>query len=331
MKKILFVILVLAAGFWSCSSDDEKGGDLGYVNVTIDSESGKLKSHVQPGGQTIWNENDKVIMIDADGSLQEFSYSEETAKSSGKFSGMLKSGQGKQVYKTFHAPERSRTTLQGNTLVVERGAIDLDAKEESYNSSIFGSYCPMVAIPIEFDANNADDTKSYQFYHLTTMIMGKLSLRPVDTEIRSKVFDNVRFEVFALNGKKPFYTTIKLDMDMLTTTSGLKDLSSYIVNKADESVKIDHMITTMNFKDREDFTVDDLLTEYSDMGGFPIPIIALPTDDNFNYKASMSFYKGEELVLKFEGEGEGTAKGLAPAGLNILNFDRHKLVFGGVN
>ena len=321
MRKIIFVMLVLATGFWSCSQNDEKGGDLGYVDVTIGSKSGQLKSYVAPGGQTSWNVGDDVMVMAEDGDIQKFSYLEETPKSSALFKGMLKSGQGTQVYKAFHAPERSRTTLEeGNILVIERAAIVLDAKDEDYNSTVFGSYCPMVAIPIEFDANNADHSKNFQFYHMTTMIMGKLALRASDTELRSKVFDNIRFEVFALDGKKPFYTTVKLDMNQLTTTSKLEDLDEYIVNKKDKDGKIDHMITTMNFKDRENFTIDDLLREYNSQGGFPIPIIALPTDDCFKFDASISFYKGEELVVKFY-RGGGNGSGLGPAGLNNLDFD----------
>jgi len=325
MKKVIFATLVLAIGLWSCSQN-EGNDDTGYVDVTIGSKSGSLKSYVAPGGVTSWNLNDNVMVISSDGDIQKFSYIEETVKSNAKFKGMLKSGQGRKVYKAYHAPDNSHTSLEdGHILVMEREDIILEAKDQNYNSTIFGSYCPMVAIPIEFDANNADHQKNFQFYHMTTMILGKLGLRETDTEIREKVFDCVKFEVMALNGKKPFYSTIKLDLDMLSTSSELADFDEYIINKDDKNIKTDRMSTSMNFKDRGDnFRIEDLLDEYSQLETFPIPIIALPTDDCFRYEASISFYKNEELVVKFAGVGDAT--GLAPAGLNNLDFNHEKIV-----
>ncbi len=327
MRKVLFATLVLMIGLWSCSQNDENENvSDGYVNVTIGSESGRLKSYVAPGGITSWNVNDTVVMLCPDGDLQKFYYIEETAKSSALFKGMLKTGQGKQVYKPFHAPTRSHTTLKdGHILVTIREDIILDEQGEDYNSTVFGSYCPMVGIPVKFDANNSDDPKSFQFYHLSNMILAKVSLRPNgDREILEKTFDHIKFEVKA-TGTKPFYSTIELDMDMLTTCSKLEDLDEYIINRNDTSVKTDHMYTIMNFKERGDnFTIEDLLKEYSSLGSFPIPIIALPTEDGFDYIASVSFYKGEELKVKFQ--GGGTATGLKPAGLNNLDFDYKKLV-----
>jgi hypothetical protein len=327
MKKVLFAILVLMIGLWSCSQNEgnENVSD-GYVDVTIGTESGRLKSYVAPGGITSWNIYDTVVMLCPDGDLQKFYYMEETAKSSALFKGMLKTGQGKQVYKPFHAPTRSHTRLKdGHILVTTREDIVLDEQGEDYNSTVFGSYCPMVAIPLRFDANNSDDSKSFQFYHLSNMILAKVSLRPnADQEILSQTFDNIKFEVQA-KGSKPFYSTIELDMNMLTTDSKLEDLDEYIINLNDTSVKTDHMYTIMNFKERGDnFTIEDLLKEYSSLGSFPIPIIALPTEDSFNYIASVSFCKGEVVKVKFQ--GEGTASGLSPAGLNNLNFDYKKLV-----
>lgn len=323
MKKVIFATLTLAIGLWSCSQDEEidKTSD-GYVDVTIGTQSGSLRSIVAPGGATSWNLPDKVKVLDVDGVEQVFSYAAETPKSSAQFAGRLKSGQGKQIYHAYHTPEKSKMTLKdGHILIVGRENAEITEDKETINSILFGAYCPMVATPFEFDAENTKDPKLVQFYHLGTMIEGRVSLRnPQDSEFLDRTFDKIVFEVKAI-GSEPFYTEIQLDLNKLTTSSSVEDLNECIVNSNDKTVKTNFMSTTMNMHTR---SIRNLMEEHKLLGSFAIPIFALPTEDSFNYTATISFYNQDKLQLKLE--GSNTATKLNPAGLNILNFDYKKIV-----
>lgn len=324
MKKVIFATLTLAIGLWSCSQDDEiaKTSD-GYVDVTIGSQSGSLRSIVAPGGATSWNLPDQVKVLDVDGVEQVFSYTAETPKSSAEFAGRLKAGQGKQVYYAYHTSKKSTTTLKdGHILVVGRENAEITEDKDITNSILFGSYCPMVAIPFEFDAEHTKNPKLVQFYHLGTMIEGRVSLRnPQDSEFLDRVFDKIVFEIKAI-GSEPFYTEIQLDLNKLPTSSSVENLNDCIIDSNDKTVKTNFMSTTMNMNTR---SVRDLMEESKSLGSFAIPIFALPTEDSFNYTATISFYNQDKLQLKLE--GSSTATKLNPAGLNILNFDYKKIVY----
>ncbi len=324
MKKVIFAALTLAIGLWSCSQSEENektdNTSDGYVNVTIGTESGSLKSIVAPGGATSWNLADQVKILDVDGVEQLFSYAAETPKSSAQFSGRLKSGQGKQVYRAYHVPKKSKVTLKnGHILVVGRENIEITEDKATSNSALFGLYCPMVATPFEFDAENTKDSKLAQFYHLGTMIEGRVSLRtPQDSKHLDKMFDKIVYEVKAI-GSYPFYTEIELDLNKLTTSSLVEDLNDCIIpNKA---VKTDLMSTTINMQAR---SIRSLMEEYKLLGSYAIPIFALPTEEGFNYTATICFYNQGKEQLKLQGSGVATR--LNPAGLNILNFDYKKIV-----
>jgi len=323
MKKVIFIALVLSIGLWSCSQNDEPGdAPDDYVDVTIGLETKGLKSIIEPGGTTTWNVNDEVRIVDIDGVPRKFAYGGETAQRSAEFKGTLRSGQGKNIYKAYHAPEKSKVELErGHILVVEREDLDITEDGVNYNSALFGSYCPMVAVPIEFDAENTDESKVFQFHHLTTMIEGRISLRETeDAEFLNKKFDRVEFEVRAIESK-PFYTKIKFDMDLLKVDDDADDLDECIIDGDDESVKTDIMSTTMNMKER---TIKELMREYAGLKSFPIPIFALPTEDDFRYTATVCFYYGETVQLKMQGSQNAT--GLNPVGLNVLDFDYKKIV-----
>lgn len=323
MKKVLFAALALVFGFWSCTqNEDPNPNSDGYVNVKISSKTqdNGLRSIVTPDGATSWNVGDKVVVIDADNTQQLFSYTSPTPKSSGEFNGRLKSGQGSQIYRAFHAPKNCGCKLEeNNILVLHRDHLTITDKGIDENSILFGTYCPMIAIPLEFNAENEDDKKTFQFYHLNSMIEARVTLRDVeDAAYLSKLFDEVVFEVRAI-GSKPFFTKIEVDMDLFKVDSQIEDLDECIISGNDESNKTDQMYT---IKIMQEQTIRDLMDEYDTY--YPIPIFALPTEDDFNYSATVIFkYKGEPQ-LKMSGTGVST--GLNPAGLNILNFDYKKIV-----
>ncbi|MDU1891689.1 MAG: hypothetical protein E6767_13455 [Dysgonomonas sp.] len=322
IKRILFVTLVLAISLWSCSqSDDVNNPTDDYVDVTLGTESDRLKSIVIPGGGTSWDTTDKVEVLDVDGVIQTFAYANETPKSSAEFKGKLKGGQGKKIYKAYHAATNSNTTLKdGHILVTKRKDITIESDDMMKNSAIFGLYCPMVGIPFEFDAGSKKGSL-VQFYHLNTMIEGRVTLREsLDKEHLDKTFDKVVFELQATDSE-PFHTIMEFDMDKLTTSSIAEDLNKCIIDLGADAVKTDYMSTTMNMKER---TIRSLMEEYSQSTFFPIPIFALPTNDKFAYRATICFYHKNTLQLKMSGTGE--AKGLYPVGSNPLNFDHGKIV-----
>lgn len=331
MKKVIFVIFVLAAGLCSCSqSDDNNSNEPDFVDVTIGTDSGDLtgksgaksKSIVEPGGTTSWNLNDKVNVVDVDGSVRTFTYADETPKSSAKFAGKLLGNQGKSVYKAFHAPEKSKVELEsGHILVIEREDLDITESGIVNNSALFGSYCPMISIPIEFNAGSSQDNKAFRFYHLASMIEGRVTLREnEEMQYLDKLFDKVTFEVQAKNST-PFYKKVELDMNKLTTNSKIEDINECFINQNDPSAKTDYMYTIMNMNVR---TIRELMQEYESLGSFPIPIFALPTGDGFDYTATICFYHGATLQLKMQ--GSATATRLNPMGLNVLDFDYEKIV-----
>ncbi|MBK5721500.1 hypothetical protein JGH11_11515 [Dysgonomonas sp. Marseille-P4677] len=321
MKKVIFAALVLIIGLWSCSGSDEiETSSDGYVNVTIGTQSGNPKSIVAPGGATSWNIDDQVRILDVDGVDQLFSYAAETPKSSAEFTGRLKSGQGNQVYRAYYIPKKAETTLKnGHILVIERDNLVITEDGITNNSAIFGSYCPMVAMPFKFDAEDKTASKLVQFYHLASMIEGRVSLRnPQDLEYLNRIINRVVFVVEAI-GSTPFYKKIEFDLNLLSPTSSVEDLNECILGVGE---KTNIISTTMNMQER---TIKDLMDEYKLLGSFAIPIFAHPTEDAFNYKASICFYDLAG-VLQLKLEGSASASKLNPAGLNILNFDYKKIV-----
>lgn len=330
MKKVIFVVFILLTGFWSCSqSDDNNNVPDDYVNVVIGTESGEIgnessrpKSIIEPGGTTSWNIKDTVCVVDVDGVIQKFVYADETPKTSAKFTGKLRSRQGSRLYRAYHVPEKSKVTLRdAHILTIERENLDITESGIMYNSVLFGSYCPMVGIPVEFDADNINGTKPFQFYHLTTMIEGRVSLREdKDIEFLDKLFDKVTFEVQATNST-PFYTKIEVDLNKLNADSKVENLNECFLNLNELSGKTNYMYTTMNMRER---TIRELMKEYESLGSFPIPIFALPTADSFEYTATITFYSGNTLQLKMQGSAE--ASRLNPVGLNVLNFDHDKII-----
>lgn len=337
IKKVIFVVSVLAIGLWSCSQNDDIDNnvtDSDYVDVAIGVSSKGLKSIVYPTGGTTWGLKDNVIVLDVDGIEQKFDYSEESAMSSGVFKGKLKSNQGMQEYIAYHIPGNIKGKLSLNaeshyTLCVS-GSSDITITEDGItsNSEWFGKYCPMIAIPGRFDAgtrkaNTNQKEFLLQFHHLTSMIEGRVSFRPeVDEQYMDITFDRIKFEVKATN-VVPFYTKSVVDLTKYDADSQIEDLNDCILNFGEEEGRVNSLSTTMIMGDR---TIGDLLEEYklSKLEFFPIPIFALPTEVPFLYTASITFYDGDELKLKLEGDGD--ASGLSPAGLNVLNFDYRKVV-----
>lgn len=324
MKKVVFAALALTLGFSSCSQDDDnKSGTDGYVDVKLGTDSGVLKSIVTPGGATSWDVNDKLNIVDIDATVQTFTYNESTPKSSAKFSGKLKATTGTNVYKAYYAPQNSQTSLEsGKILVVKRKNVDITSGSSADHSAQFGTYCPMVAIPFELDLQNQEATL-INFHHLACMIEARVSLRDIlDQVYLDKNCDKVVFELKALNNAKPFYDEIKIDMSQLNTTDSAEHLDDCITNFGDTSVKTDFMSSTMNLSTSR--TISYLVREYSALQSFPIAILALPTDDNFDFTATVTFYEGSNVQLKMQ--GSSTASKLKPTGLNVLNFDYKKIV-----
>lgn len=337
IKKVIFVVSVLAIGLWSCSQNDDiddNVSDGDYVDVTVGVNTKGLKSIVYPTGGTSWDLDDYVTILDVDGAEQKFVYSEESAMSSGIFKGKLKSNQGPQEYMAYHIPDNITGELGVNsdnhyTLCVS-GSTDITITEDGItsNSEWFGKFCPMIAIPARFDAGARKQNTNpkeflLQFHHLTSMIEGRVSFRQeVDEQYMGITFDRIKFEVKATNAV-PFYTKAVVDLTKYDADSQIEDLNECILNFGKEEDRVSSLSTTMIMGDR---TIGDLLEEYklSKLEFFPIPIFALPTDVPFLYTASITFYDGDELKLKLEGDGD--ASGLSPAGLNVLNFDYRKVV-----
>lgn len=328
MKKLVLAMCVLITALYSCSEgEDGKNLPDGYVDVTIgveseSLESGSGRSIVYPTGSTSWDMYDNVILLD-DGEPQEFSYASETAKNTAVFKGKLTSGRGKQLYRAYHpAKNTPLQLLEDLILKVERGAdIIIDAEDQEYNSEQFGKHCPMIAIPREFDVDNGEDNKAFQFVHIATMIVASIQLRKEgDADLKKIALDEVVFTVTAKNGSKPFYNTISIDMKK--PLKSLEDLDNCIMYDDSDDVKINAMSTTMKFA--KDYTLGELIEEYKSHKGFPIPVFTLPTENNFEYIASVVFKFDDVPQLEFQSTGLG--EGLVSAGLNILDFDYQNVV-----
>lgn len=329
MKKVIFATCALAIGLWSCSSSDDTvtppvtpPSPNGYVDVTIGVESDGLKSIVGAGGATSWDITDKVKIMDVDGVEEVFNYAATAPQSSAQFSGKLKAGQGKQTYNAYHVAENANTFLRnGSILVTERKDLEVTDNGTTVLSAIFGTYCPMVATPFQFDANDKNAKKVAQFYHLGTMIEARVTLRSTeDSQYLNKTVDKIVFQVKA-TGSKPFNTKMELDLSKLTTTSNILDLKGSILPSDPSAAKTDLMSTTINMPEK---TIKSLI-DNSGLKFLPVPIFALPTTDKFNYTATITFfYKGAEQ-LKMEGSSKSEAEGLNPGGLNILDFAYDKI------
>lgn len=323
MKKVILITCALAIGLWSCSDSNEtdKPSNDGYVDVTIGSESKELKTIIGPGGGTSWNIDDQVRIIDTDGVEQLFSYASETPQTSAKFTGKLKSGQGMKVYRAYHKPANVNMTLEsGHILVVERNDINI-SENGTPNTQLYGSYGPMIAMPVEFDAESTD-SKSVQFHHLSSLIEARVTLRESDdSDYLSKMVDSVVFRVEAMDSE-PFYKRVKLDLDQLTTASTIENLDDCITNWNDSNTpKTGVMTTTIKMAER---TIRELMSKYGELSHYPIQIYALPTLDPFEYEATVCFYYQGTVMLKMQGSNSAT--GLNPAGLNTLSFDHDKIV-----
>lgn len=326
MKKILFIILVLGIGLWSCSDNDEIGNSPDdYTDVIIKNGSKGLKSVVGPGGATSWNMDDEVKILDVGGIAQTFTNTGETQTSTAEFKGKLRAKQGTQLYKAYYAPKNCQVTLKdGHTLSIERKELNIEEGGVEYNSELIGTYCPMVSLPTKFDAEIEEDNKSFQFYHVTTMIEGRVTLRRVaDAVYRDKMMDFITFEIKATDST-PFNQKVEFDLNQLTESSIIEDFDTYIVPVNDPTAKTDTMATTFKFTTAR--TIGTLIDQYNASVGnyFPIPIFALPTEESFDYTAIIRFYYEGQLQLEMK--GSATAEELNPFGLSILNFDHNKIV-----
>lgn len=324
MKKVIFATLALAVGLWSCSSDDEttpiekKQVDAdGYVQMNIESSGNdsELRVMVGIGGSTCWDMGDVVKIIDVDGVPQTFSYAEATAKSNAKFTGKLKAGARVATYRAYHVPANANCQLKGGAVLgLERKDL-IVAENGVINSSLYGSYCPMVALPVDFDAEIAKSTL-LQFYHLNSMIEGRLTLREVDdAAIAALEVDSVEFYVEAKNGT-PFYQNLDFKLGDLVNTKEVNLLDCFDFGSG--SNKTGKISTIIKLKDT---TIGKLIAD-SPMSYYAIPLFALPTQDSFDYTACLCFYKDGTKVVHFE--GSSTSSGLNPAGLSPLNFDFQK-------
>jgi hypothetical protein len=324
-RTVLSAALLACVGMFSC--DTEKPVDpKGLVDVVFEIDrdhefegSSATRLDVFSGGATRWTPGDEVIIVDyGEGSTgRVFSYTDHTAKSSGRFSGRLLAGQGVKTYYSYHVPDEA-DGFHETSMVLSLGRHDMVIYENSQIFNVvYGRHCAMVGVPVQFDAENTDPSRrpNIQFHHANSLIEASITSHPGDDRLWDMEFDKVEFRLTAGEGEYPFSTELKIDMTQIIPAP------LYIPFIENEATKENTMFTWIAYDEVKTLGPDMLPTSTSIYG---IPIFALPTTSNFNVIATVDFWLGDDHILKLE--KIGTAQGLRLSGLNVIDFDDGDIV-----
>lgn len=322
-KTVLFAVLIASISLFSCDKT-QQGSEIdaeGLVAVTLDSDRSDAsnditKTLVNSRGATNWNTGDFVKIVDVDNVGRTFSYISEGVQTTGKFTGRLLAGKGSQKYYAYYAPLGTTHCNHGSNYCLTFSRFgDLEIEENGIdNEAFFGEHCPMVAIPITFDAENVSQGKRFQFYHVNCLIEANVTTAAVPADV---VFDRVKFTVNALDNVTPFNTCVGIDMKQIVGGQNVQ------IPYTEPETKIGSMYTDITLKTPK--TIGQLTSSKS---GYGIPIFALPTSTGFRFEAIVEFFKDDVLVCKLRKTGsamgqddpEYVAPGLKLAGLNVLNY-----------
>lgn len=326
MKKTLFVFSALLFGVvtFSCDKTELKSevDENGLVSVVLSSESADngTRLQVSSGGVTRWSPGDLVTIVDADEShsSREFQYMEETPKTNGAFSGKLRAGLGEQTYYAYHSPEFVECFHADRlALTIQRQNLEFEENGVSINSALYGRYCPMVAIPAVFDAENPTQRKSFQFHHINCLIEASIASQPSDGRLAAMSFDQVTLEVVADNQATPFNTEIHIDMSQIQN-------DPVIIPYTEGNVKENSMFTSITYGEAKLFT--ERTTVESGTTCFCLPIFALPTTSTFESTVTVTFYNDKQEVYRLQKHSKTPTVGLRLAGLNVINFDERDII-----
>ena len=292
--KRLFMILVLSVSIVSVScqqgSQDGNNGTKrievdkdGFVSIEISSGNPEAtKTEVTSSGVTSWTIGDVVTIIDVEGSKREFNYASKTAQAKAKFTGKLLGGHGSQKYYAYYGPRESPCEpASSNCLSVKRCDLSLSENGE-LNAKLFGEFCPMVAIPLTFDAQNADDNKNFDFYHVNSLIEARVSSIVNDARLKSFGFNKILFKVIATSEEAPFNSEVHVMMNQIL---GPPNVPIPYMEFGEKGFEIS---TRINF--RENTYLPGLLA-LSHTSYFPMPTYALPTRPPFTSDALVEFHQ----------------------------------------
>lgn len=319
MKRFLLpAALVLGLGLISCDRNDpveKPAGDLVDVEINSGSQDSKTRTIVSPSGATRWAKSDQVTIMDVDGTPRPFIYMENYPQSIGRFKGQLLGGNGLRTYYAYYASEDFEHTLNADyDLTLTRHDLNISENGE-LTTAFFGKHCPMVAVPITFDANDYTDVH-IEFHHVACLIEASISSDPDDAvaPLRDVNFNRVVFEINdTQSGLSPFNTVVKVN---LKAVKG-KPTDEVEIPFTDVGDKGDKMSTSLTYKSTQNLGT---LIDASGIGCYSIPIFALPTKADAKCEIDVTFYQGEAVVCKLH--MRKGFNGLNPAGLNVLNFNK---------
>lgn len=312
MKKTwMFVMLLSGIGLLSCEKDNsKKEGRL--VDVVVSTSATDTKTEVSSGGLTRWCKGDEVMIVDVNQVPQKFAYTGDNSKATVTFTGKLLGEQGEKTYYAYYGPKNVSYCLNNN-YCINIGRSDLDVAEDGLvNAAFFGQYCPMVAIPVKFDAQSSEG-KGFQFHHTNSLIEASITSLPSDGRLAALLFDKVVFEVRATSQVAPFNTEIQIDMTKITGSPNVS------IPYSEGATKVSVMSSSIQYKDAK--TITDKDRKGGDLSTYGVPIFALPTTSEFDCVTTVYFYNGGKLVCTLQKTSKSPVKGLTLSGLNVLDFD----------
>lgn len=307
--------MVYGVSLASCdkASDAVPEGTLTDVTIgTSEMADQHSRTIVTADGVTRWAVGDVVKVVDVDQTPREFAYKGSTTAASGQFKGQLLSGKGLKWYYAYYGSE-AVPCPSGGFYCLEIDYADMDLLNP--NSTAYGQYCPMVAIPVKFDADNPVNA-GFEFHHVTSLIEASIASTGKGSEFEGVNFDKVVFELKAVSGS-PFNSNINMDMKQI---QGKPDVD--IVYSEATSGKLSTLTTTLSYSSAQNLAA---LINASDTDCYSIPIYALPTKTTIACFATVTFTLDGKNSYVLEKRGEygdgGKFGGLMPSGLNVLSFN----------
>lgn len=327
-KKLLLAALVLSIGIVSCQKEIVVDSD-GLVDVELTTNAiATTKSEVTSGGATTWEKNDEVFVVDANHEPRKFKNNSKNSTSTSSFSGKLLAGKGEHRYYAFHSASKSPCALDKYKLTVSREDLVFHC-DNNYTAISKGMYCSMVALPTTFNAENASETKNFNFHHVGCLIEARIAT--INERFADMLFDKVVFTMTAIdlaneypeyNNLMPFNTEVIVDMKLIEGDSE-DDTKNVSIPYIEGKKKVNRMTSTITYPENTKFS--DNYT--SGTNYFDIPIYALPTKAKFTYQLDVVFYNSNEVMCHVRKQGK--ANGLRLAGLNDPNFDDEKYIVIG--
>lgn len=328
-KKLVFATLVLGIGLVSCQKDkiDSDGDRLVDVVTSITtSEMIPSKTEVTSNGATNWCITDKVYIVDKANrnpfetgtTAREFTNNLTTSSYTSGFKGTLLAGLGSYDYYAYHSAKNSPCTLNGYNLTVSRNDLAILC-DDNLDANKQGEYCSMVAVPLKFDAEDANSSKKFEFHHVSSLIEARIT---ATNGLKELEFDKVVFTLTAIDPTPEFPAYNDLSPFNKTITINMKDIAgppNVSIPYSEGSEKKNSISSTITYSNIVTFAQRYTSTT----GHFDIPIYALPTTAKFTYQSDIIFYNGKEI--KYHLRKRGIADGLKLSGLNTPSFNETNL------